>query len=239
VPTALITGANRGLGFEYTRQLLESGWDVIACARDARSTALLELGAQYNSEGGERLCIHALDVTDHAAIDSLAHDLNGGVLDLLVNNAGTTGPKGTPECMEYQGLDNMDYAIWRDIFEVNVLSVFKVATAFHAHLGASERGLLVSLSSDLGSCAQNTVGKMHSYRASKAAVNMINKGMANEWSDVTCIAMAPGWCVTELGGADAEIAPEDSVAAQLQTFEKLTREDSGRFIDRFGATVPY
>jgi NAD(P)-dependent dehydrogenase (short-subunit alcohol dehydrogenase family) len=80
---------------------------------------------------------------------------------------------------------------------------------------------------------------MHSYRASKAAVNMINKGMANEWGNVICIGMAPGWCLTELGGSDAEIAPEDSVAAQLDTFEKLTREDSGRFIDRFGETVPY
>ena len=97
----------------------------------------------------------------------------------------------------------------------------------------------MSLSSDLGSCAQNTLGKMHSYRASKAAVNMINKGMATEWRGIICIAMAPGWCLTELGGADAEIAPKDSVAAQLDTFDKLTQEDSGRFIDRFGATVPY
>jgi NAD(P)-dependent dehydrogenase (short-subunit alcohol dehydrogenase family) len=239
VPTVLITGANRGLGFEYTRQLLDRGWHVIACARDARSPALVELAAQHNGQGDERLRIRALDVTDHAAIDALARELDDTVLDLLVNNAGTTGPKGTPECMEYQGLDNMDYAIWRDIFEVNVLSVFKVATALHAHLGASERGLLVSLSSDLGSCAQNTIGNLYPYRASKAAVNMLNAGMAKEWGDVICIAMAPGWCVTELGGVDAEIAPEDSVAAQLETFEKLTQEDSGRFIDRFGATVPY
>jgi NAD(P)-dependent dehydrogenase (short-subunit alcohol dehydrogenase family) len=239
VSIALITGANRGLGYEYTRQLLDRGWHVIACARDARSPALVELGEQFGDRDGDRLRIHALDVTDHAAIDALARELDDTVIDLLINNAGTTGPKGTPECMEYQALDNMDYAIWRDIFEVNVLGVFKVATAFHTHLGASEQGLLVNLSSDLGSCAQNTVGKMHSYRASKAAVNMINAGMANEWKDVTCIAMAPGWCLTELGGADAEIAPQDSVAAQLDTLAKLSREDSGRFIDRFGATVPY
>jgi len=239
VSVALITGANRGLGFEYTGQLLDRGWHVVACARDARSPALVELAETFNDQAGDQLRIRALDVTDHAAIDALARELDGTALDLLINNAGTTGPKGTPACMEYQGLDNMDYSIWRDIFEVNVLSVFKMATAFRPHLVASERALLVSLSSDLGSCAQNTVGSMHSYRASKAAVNMINKGMANEWRDVTCIAMAPGWCVTELGGSDAEIAPADSVAAQLDTLDKLTREDSGRFIDRFGATVPY
>jgi NAD(P)-dependent dehydrogenase (short-subunit alcohol dehydrogenase family) len=141
--------------------------------------------------------------------------------------------------MEYQGLANMDYAIWRDIFEVNVLGLFKVATAFKPNLAASDRGLLINLSSDLGSCAQNTQGNMHSYRASKAAVNILNKGMSIEWPDVICIAMAPGWCRTELGGDAAEIAPGDSVAAQLDTFDKLTADDSGRFINRFGDTVPY
>jgi NAD(P)-dependent dehydrogenase (short-subunit alcohol dehydrogenase family) len=235
VSIALVTGANRGLGYEYTRQLLERGWRVIACARDAASATLAELHDAH----GDKILIRALDVTDHAAIDALAAELAGTPIDLLVNNAGTTGPKGTPECMEYQGLDNMDYAIWRDIFEVNVLGLFKVATAFHPHLAASERSLLVNLSSDLGSCENNTQGSMHSYRASKAAVNILNKGMANEWNDVTCIAMAPGWCKTELGGTIAEIEPDDSVAAQLETFDKLTQKDSGRFLDRFGETVAY
>ena len=103
----------------------------------------------------------------------------------------------------------------------------------------SERKLVMNMSSGLGSIHNNQRGSSVAYRASKAAVNMLNAGLAKEWGDVICIAMAPGWCVTELGGVDAEIAPEDSVAAQLETFEKLTQEDSGRFIDRFGATVPY
>lgn len=230
--TALITGANRGLGYEYTRQLLERGWDVIACTRKPDTPALRALT-------GPRLRVRDLDVTDHASVDRLAEELGGTPIDLLINNAGTTGPKGTPECMEYQGLTNMDYAIWRDILEVNVLGLFKVATAFRPQLAAAERGLLVNLSSDLGSCAQNTQGNVYSYRASKAAVNMISKGMANEWRDIVCVAMAPGWCQTDLGGVGAEIPPADSVAAQLDTFEKLTAEHSGRFIDRFGDTVPY
>lgn len=233
--TALITGANRGLGFEYARQLLERGWDVIACTRKPETPALIELAERC----GGRLQVCDLDVTDHEAVDRLADELRARPIDLLVNNAGTTGPKGTPECMEYQGLANMDYAIWRNIFEVNVLGLFKVATAFHPHLAAGERGLLVNLSSDLGSSAQNTQGNVYSYRASKASVNIISKGMANEWDDVICIAMAPGWCRTDLGGLGAEIPPEDSVAAQLDTFDKLSAEDSGRFINRYGETAPY
>ncbi|MFW2405271.1 MAG: SDR family NAD(P)-dependent oxidoreductase [Gammaproteobacteria bacterium] len=235
MPLAMITGANRGLGYEYTRQLLEGDWDVIACARRTQCVEFDELAKRY----GPRLSVRELDVTDHSAIDGLAQELAGEALDLLINNAGTTGPKGTPECMEYQGLANMDYTIWRDIFEVNVLGLFKVATAFKPNLAASDRGLLVNLSSDLGSCAQNTQGNMHSYRASKAAVNILNKGMAIEWPDVISVAMAPGWCRTELGGEAADIAPDESVTAQLETFHKLTANDSGRFINRFGDTVPY
>ena len=220
---------------KYTRQLLERGWEVIACARRTQAPELSDLAERF----GDRLRIRELDVTDHSALDGLAEGLAGETIDVLINNAGTTGPKGTPECMEYQGLDNMDYAIWRDILEVNVLGLFKVATAFRPHLAASDRGLLVNLSSDLGSCAQNTQGNLHSYRASKAAVNILNKGMAVEWPNVICIAMAPGWCRTELGGDAAEIDPADSVAAQLDTFDRLSAEDSGRFINRFGDTVPY
>lgn len=232
---ALVTGANRGLGYEYVRQLLERGWHVIACTRKPDAPALQELSGRF----AERLDIRVLDVTDHAAVDALAAELESIRLDLLVNNAGTTGPKGTPECMEYQALDNMDYAIWRDILEVNVLGLFKVATAFHPHLASGGRGLLVNLSSDLGSNAQNTRGNLYSYRVSKAAVNMISKGIGNDWHDIVCVAMAPGWCKTDLGGSGAEIAPEDSVAAQLDTFARLGAEDSGRYIDRHGETVPY
>lgn len=233
--TAIVTGANRGLGYEYTRQLLGRGWRVIACARTTESADLGRLREKF----GDALDMRSLDVTDHAAVDSLATDLASVEVDLLVNNAGTTGPKGTPECMEYQGLENMDYAIWRDIMEVNVLGLFKIATAFHPHLAAGNRGLLVNLSSDLGSNAQNTLGNLYSYRVSKAAVNMISTGIGIEWRDITCVSMAPGWCRTELGGSGAEIAPEDSVEAQLDTFEKLGAEDSGRYINRFGDTVPY
>jgi len=233
--TAIVTGANRGLGYEYTRQLLERGWHVIACARAKDADDLLRLV----EKSGDALDVRALDVTDHAAVDTLATELASVEVDLLVNNAGTTGPKGTPECMEYQGLDNMDYAIWRDIMEVNVLGLFKIATAFHPHLAAGGRGLLVNLSSDLGSSVQNTLGNLYSYRVSKSAVNMISKGIGIEWQDITCVSMAPGWCRTDLGGSGAEIAPADSVAAQLDTFENLGAEDSGRYINRFGDTVPY
>jgi NAD(P)-dependent dehydrogenase (short-subunit alcohol dehydrogenase family) len=232
MPTVLITGANRGLGLEYTRQYTALGWNVIACTRKPDTTELQALNQQ-------RLRICQLDVVNHKVIDQLAEETAELAIDVLVNNAGTTGPKGAPECMEYSGVDNTDYAIWRDVFEINVLGAFKVATAFHPHLARAARGVLVNMSSDLGSMAQNTMGNMYSYRTSKTALNMMTKGFANDWKDMASISMAPGWCRTELGGAGAEIDPADSVSEQIKTLAKLTPDQSGSFIDRFGEPVAW
>jgi len=232
MPTVLITGANRGLGLEYARQYSSLGWQVIACTRKPDCRELTELNP-------DRTLIRRLDVTDHSAVDKLANKLADTAIEVLVNNAGTTGPKGAPECMEYSGVDNMDYDIWRQNLEVNLLGAFKVATAFRPHLSKADKGLLVNMSSDLGSMTQNTMGNMYSYRGSKAALNMITKGFANDCPEFITVSMAPGWCRTELGGVGAEIDPAESVAEQIETLSKVTQEQSGSFIDRFGQPVPW
>jgi NAD(P)-dependent dehydrogenase (short-subunit alcohol dehydrogenase family) len=232
MPSVLITGANRGLGLEYARQYNQLGWDVIACTRKPDSPELRELNQQ-------QLRIFMLDVTDHAAIDELSAQLSELAIDILINNAGTTGPKGAPECMEYSGVDNMDYAIWRETLEVNLLGAFKVATAFRPNLTKADKGILVNMSSDLGSMTQNTMGNMYSYRSSKTALNMLTKGFANDCPEFITLSMAPGWCRTELGGMGAEIDPAESVADQINTLAKITQDQSGSFIDRFGKPVPW
>ena len=229
MPTVLITGANRGLGLEYTRQYSQQGWDVIACTRKPDTPELRALDPA-------RVQICALEVTDHAAIGALADDIDTEI-DVLINNAGTTGPKGAPECMEYSGVDNMDYDIWRETLEVNLLGAFAVAMAFRSHLAKANQGILVNMSSDLGSMAQNTMGNMYSYRSSKTALNMITKGLAIDCPEFITVAMAPGWCRTELGGVGAEIDPADSVAEQIKSLAKVTQSQSGCFIDRFGEPV--
>ena len=95
------------------------------------------------------------------------------------------------------------------------------------------------LSSDLGSIGNNRLGHSHAYRTSKAGLNMLTKGIANEWRDLIVVSMAPGWCKTELGGEEAEIDPVESVRAQLQTFATLNPGHSGQFLDRFGALVAW
>lgn len=234
--TALVTGASRGLGLEYCRQLAAAGWHVLAAARDpAGSGPLRELAG---SQAG-RVRLLTLDVVNGGDVARVAGELATTPVDMLVNNAGTFGPEGSPGGMRYQSLAHMDYAIWRDILDVNLFAPFRLTVALAPSLRLAARPLVVMVSSDLGSIANNRMGHSHAYRTSKAGLNMLTKGIANEWRDLIVVSMAPGWCRTELGGEEAEIDPAESVAAQLRTFEGLTAADSGRFLDRFGATVAW
>lgn len=232
----LVTGANRGLGLEYARQLAAAGWQVLACSRNPdRAPELADLAQAYP----ERVRVLRLDVASEADVADLAGALQGQALDMLINNAGTFGPEGSPAGMRYQSLAHMDYRIWRDILEVNLLAPFRITVALADSLRRSARPLVVMLSSDLGSISNNRLGHSHAYRTSKAGVNMLTKGIANEWRDLIVISMAPGWCKTELGGDEAEIDPADSVRDQVKTFARLNASHTGQFLDRFGAPVAW
>tara|TARA_Y100001001_G_scaffold154585_1_gene169466 strand:+ start:187 stop:897 length:711 start_codon:yes stop_codon:yes gene_type:complete len=236
MPTVMVTGANRGIGYEHVAQYARKQWNVIACARQPeKAIELLQLQDKY----GANFIIEELEVTNHKQVDDLSQKHSNTTIDILINNAGTGGPEGMPGAMDYQKIDNMDYQIWRDILEVNLLAPFKVATSFHKQISISDKKTLIMMSSDLGSVSQNTLGGLYSYRASKSALNIVAKGMSNEWKDIIVVALAPGWCRTYLGGAEAEIDPMDSVEDQQKMFESLTESDSGKFLDRFGNEVPW
>ena len=236
MPTVFVTGANRGLGYEHVKQYAEKGWKVIACARNPEQAKELK---DLQKEHGGDFIIEQLEVVDHNRIEELAEKYSDEAIDILINNAGTTGPMGVPGAMGYQKIDSMDYQIWRDILEVNLLSPFKIATAFHDHIARSEKKILIMMSSDLGSVEQNNFGGFYSYRASKSSLNIISKGMSVDWKDLTVIALAPGWCKTYLGGDEAEIEPAESVEQQQEMFENITAKDSGKFLDRFGEEVAW
>ena len=236
MPTVMVTGANRGIGYEHVAQYARKKWNVIACARrPEKAIELLQLQDKY----GANFIIEELEVTNHKQVDDLSQKHSNTTIDILINNAGTGGPEGMPGAMDYQKIDNMNYQIWRDILEVNLLAPFKVATSFHKQISISDKKTLIMMSSDLGSVSQNTFGGLYSYRASKSALNIVAKGMSNEWKDIIVVALAPGWCRTYLGGAEAEIDPMDSVEDQQKMFESLTETDSGKFLDRFGNEVPW
>ena len=236
MPTVMVTGANRGIGYEHVAQYAQKKWNVIACARQPeKAIELLQLQDKY----GANFIIEDLEVTNHKQVDDLSQKHSNTTIDIIINNAGTGGPEGMPGAMDYQKIDNMDYQIWRDILEVNLLAPFKVATSLHKQISISDKKTLIMMSSDLGSVSQNTFGGLSSYRASKSALNIVAKGMSNEWKDIIVVTLAPGWCRTYLGGAEAEIDPMDSVEDQQKMFESLTETDSGKFLDRFSNEVPW
>ena len=235
---AMVTGANRGLGLEYCKGLLSHGWAVNACCRLPDQAGELKA---LRETAGDQLQIYQLDVTKHESVDHLAAQMGQKPIDLLINNAGTYGPEAAVPGQAYQSVEFMDYEIWRDILEVNVLSLFKVTTRFLGAVASSQRKLIMNLSSDLASIANNTRGQSHAYRTSKAAVNMLTRSLAIEMATqgITVISMAPGWCTTDMGGPEGQVDPKQSIADQMKVIKHLGPADSGRFIDRFGEDVAW
>lgn len=232
MPTVLITGANRGLGLEFTRQYARDHWKVLACCRAASD----ELSAI------EQASIHELDVTDHAAIESLASTLSGTAIDVLINNAGVNGQASMSDrSASSQAFGNTDYDNWRKTLEINLLAPMKIAEAFIDHVQGSELKTIVTLSSHLGSISDNRMGGFYSYRSSKAGVNAIMKSMSLDLIDqgVLAVALHPGWVRTDLGGENAEISPVESVAGMRRVIAGLKPEQLGKVIAWNGEEVPY
>jgi NAD(P)-dependent dehydrogenase (short-subunit alcohol dehydrogenase family) len=229
--TILITGASRGLGLEFTRQYLTEGWAVIAACRNpgaARGLRDLEL----KSKGA--LTVVEIDVTDGASVKRAAGRLQGRAIDVLVNGAGVYGGSG-------QRLGSLDYEDWRQVLEVNLLGPARMCEAFLDGLERSERRLIVTLTSGMGSLADNTSGGSILYRTSKAAVNMLMRTSAIDLTarGITCIVVNPGWVKTDMGGPNAKLSPEESIQALRRVIAKIGPEDSGKFYNYDGREYPW
>lgn len=236
--TVLITGANRGIGLEHVRQYAAADTQVIATCRDPE--AATELQAIAAAHPG-KVRIEAASVNDAASVADLAARLKGVAIDVLINNAGTYGPFPLPGGLAHQTLAGMDYDMWQDILLTNIVSPFRVTAALIDNIKASDSKVVVMMSSGLGSIGGNAYGGSHAYRTSKAALNMLAKGLSVDLKldGVTVIALAPGWTRTALGGADAPYSVEESVTGQQKVIAGLSVAQSGQYIDLHGAEVPW
>ncbi len=180
---------------------------------------------------------------DFSSLESLAYALKDKKIDLLINNAGSYGPKGIPEGKSYQTFGAVDYQIWSDILRINLQAPLRMAELFVENVAASAGKTIVMMSSELGSIAGNiSAGQSYSYRSSKAALNMVTKGLALDLAGrgITVVAMAPGWVRTDMGGRDiAALSPAESVAGQISVLASLQLKDSGSFVDYRGAKLPW
>lgn len=226
MPSLLITGANRGIGLAFVRSYAADGWQVHACCRHP------DKAKDLKAIDGAVTC-HKLDVTDGLQVASLAREMADTAFDILINNAGIYGQR--------TGFGETDYDEWLEVFKVNSLAPMRLAERFVEHVERSERKLIVNISSRMGSIGSNDRGGRYVYRSSKAALNMITKGLANDLAPrgITVICFHPGWVQTDMGGEDADISTTDSVAGMRKVIEGISSDDSGGFLNYDGSPIPW
>jgi NAD(P)-dependent dehydrogenase (short-subunit alcohol dehydrogenase family) len=137
--------------------------------------------------------------------------------------------------------DNVEYAVWCEVLRVNTMAPLKVSAAFLDHLNKGQDKKIVTISSKMGSIADNTSGGVYIYRSSKAALNAVMKSFSIDLSDqgFTVVVLNPGWVRTDMGGSGASIDSFESVAGMRDVINNLRAEDSGRFLHYDGTEIPW
>ncbi|MDD2760385.1 MAG: SDR family oxidoreductase [Methylomonas sp.] len=229
--TVLITGANRGLGLEFCKQYAEAGWKVLAVCREP--SAALQL--QALAERHDTLQIEQLDVGDFAGIDCLGARLASDSIDVLVNNAGVYLDHSG------NGLGHLDYAAWSDSFLINSIAPVKLVETFLPHIQRSQKKLIVSISSLMGSMADNQSGGSLLYRSSKAGLNAAMKTLAVDLAPraIGVLILHPGWVRTDMGGKNALIDVNESVSGMRKQIAEFTLAQSGCFVKYDGSRLPW
>ncbi|MBF9142206.1 SDR family oxidoreductase [Hymenobacter properus] len=233
-----ITGANRGLGLELTRQYLERGDQVFAASRQpTQATELQQLKQQY----ADRLVLLPLDVAsaDSIAAAVQAVQANTDALDVLINNAGVYPHAGSGDAHQRLGQLTHDDAI--ETLQVNAVGPLLVAQALLPLLRAGQRGRILSISSGQGSLTWKATGDPYHYSASKAALNMYMRSLAAEVGHMGLISVLvdPGWMRTDMGGDHATQEPADSARGIIRLAEQLHADENGSFLTWQGQHVPW
>lgn len=239
VRVALVTGASRGLGLEFVRQLLERGDRVFACARAPESSVGL-LGLREHH--GDRLSLIPLDVGDAVSIDALHATVAARTdhLDLLVNNAGINSG-GVPERQRNLHLGELEAEGILRMVRINAVGPVLVTQALVDLLANASAPRVLHVSSWLGSIERKRSGGNYGYCASKATLNMLGRALAFDLLDreIVSVLVNPGWVRTDMGGHRAELTAEASVAGMLQVAASLHPSDAGSFRQWDGSALAF
>lgn len=211
--TCLVTGASRGIGLEFCRQLKARGDNVVAVCRSP-SEALANLGVEV---------MHGIDVTDPETVANLAERLQGRNIDVLINNAGVL----RRDRLGALGDESTDDMLLQ--FRTNSLGPLLVTEALLANLGEGAKIGIVT--SRMGSVADNTSGGYYGYRMSKAAVNIAGVSLARDLADrrIAVALLHPGYVRTDMTGHEGFCDVDEAVTGMLARLDALTPETSGGF----------
>ena len=220
--SVLVTGANRGIGYEICKQLADHGYDVIGVCRK-KSGKLKALGIRIHEN---------IDVTNGEDLKTLVNDLAGTRIDWLVNNAGLL------ERTEFANVEDQLEA-FRRMFEVNSLAPVRVTRALANHL--NDDGKVFIITSRMGSIADNTSGGAYGYRMSKAAVNAAGKSLAEDFRDrrIAVGLLHPGYVRTDMTGNEGFVDASEAAAGLIERMQELDMESTGSFRHANGEELPW
>lgn len=228
--TVLITGASRGIGLALAGELARSGWRVMAGARDPAGAHALQSLAREAGPGS--IDVVSLDVCRDESVRAAGEEIGAKVreLDVLVNNAGVFPEEGD------EPLEMLPLGFFDEAFAVNVVGVARVTRAFLPLLEGAAHPRVVNISSRAGSISAKEDSRHICYSASKAALNMLTRGMAAELRPrgITVVAVTPGWVKTEMGGPRAPLAVAETARSLAAMIGRVSEAESGQFLDRDG-----
>jgi len=237
--SVLVTGANRGLGLEFVKQLVSSSRPpkavIATCRNPTDASALQDVAKSANN-----VHVLKLDVADYASYDAFVQEVGNIVgedgLNLLINNAGI---------MRGNKLSDVDPKNMIENFEVNVVSPLMLTKALLPLLQCSaqkkSKTIVANITSKMGSIEDNTSGGCYPYRTSKTALNQVSKSLAVDLKPMGILVgiIHPGWVLTDMGGPNALINTETSVSNMLNTISNLDENTSGKFLNYDGKPIPW
>ena len=214
----LITGANRGIGLEMVKLYAARGDTVLVCCRNPSDAEAL------NAVPGAVEVIE-VQVSDGASVANLASSLGDRPIDILINNAGMSGPS-----YDQQNVLAMDFDGWAETFEVNTMAPVRVMQALMANLKASDDAKVVTITSQMGALSLD-MPVAYAYCTSKAALNKFMKMAALELGKegINVCVIHPGWVQTDMGGPNADITPQESAEGIVSTIDGLSSDTNGSF----------
>ncbi|MCL2926202.1 MAG: SDR family oxidoreductase [Trichodesmium sp. MAG_R04] len=243
---ALVTGASRGLGLEWCRQLNSLGYKVILTARDIEKAQ--ESVNKLISEGINNLFPYKLDVANLDQITDLAGWIKKlfGRLDLLINNAGinsATRAKGNSELQQKNfSLDRLETNEILNMLNINAIAPIMVSRGLKNVLIKGDNPKIINIGSWLGSITLKNNGGNYSYAVSKSALNMMNRALAFDLKNlgITTVVVNPGWVQTNMGGSKAMFTPQEAVNnIILNVINEIQLEHTGSFLNYTGQVHPW
>jgi len=225
--TALVTGANRGIGLALVGELLQRDFRVIAGVRDLASASKLRGLAST-----DQLLVVRLDVSNAGSVEQARDEAANWTdkLDLLFNNAAVLPEEGDERILR------MNPEWFMESYRVNVVGAVRVVQDFLPLLQLARHPRILNISSRAGSIEDQHGWSYYAYGASKAALNMFTKSLANELrnDNISVVSVSPGWVRTDMGGEQAPLAAEDSAKSLVDFARKLDMQQTGTFVDRTG-----